>query len=276
MEGCSVVFHTASPFTMSIKDPQKELVDPALLGTRNVLDAVNRTPSVNRVVLTSSCVAIYGDVADQENVANGIFTEKDWNTTSTLAYMPYSYSKTVAEQAAWEVVKKQARWDMVVMNPGFVVGPGITPFATSESFKLIRQFGNGKMKSGLPDIGVAAVDVRDLAEAHLRAAFLPGANGRNIISGWNTSFPHLAKALLPRYEKYPIPKGKLPKWLVWLVAPLADKSMTRKFVARNVNYALVVDNSKGVRELGLHYRPLHTSIQEMFQQMVDHDLIPKP
>jgi len=61
MAGCGTVFHTASPFTITVRDPQKELVDPALLGTRNVLDTVNRTPSVRRVVLTSSCAAIYGD-----------------------------------------------------------------------------------------------------------------------------------------------------------------------------------------------------------------------
>ena len=64
MKGCAVVFHTASPFTVDVKDPQKELIDPAVNGTKNVLEAVNRVESVTRVVLTSSCAAIYGDNAD--------------------------------------------------------------------------------------------------------------------------------------------------------------------------------------------------------------------
>ena len=64
MAGCQVVFHTASPFKLDVADPQEELVAPAQAGTRNVLEEVNRTPSVKRVVLTSSCAAIYGDNAD--------------------------------------------------------------------------------------------------------------------------------------------------------------------------------------------------------------------
>ncbi len=86
MRGCELVFHTASPFVIrGIKDPQKELVDPAVKGTRNVLEAANRIESVKRVVLTSSVVAIYGDAVDMQQTKNGIFTEEHWNTTSSAA-----------------------------------------------------------------------------------------------------------------------------------------------------------------------------------------------
>lgn len=71
MAGCRIVFHTASPFKLDVVDPRKELVDPARLGTRNLLEEVNRTPSVQRVVLTSSCAAIYGDNAQVAGVAGG-------------------------------------------------------------------------------------------------------------------------------------------------------------------------------------------------------------
>lgn len=125
MAGCQIVFHTASPFFTSVTDPQKELVDPAQLGTRNVLEEVNRTPAVKRVVLTSSCAAIYGDNADLKATPNGIFTEKIWNTSSSLEHGAYSYSKTVAEKEAWEINKKQDIWDLVVINPTLVIGPGI-------------------------------------------------------------------------------------------------------------------------------------------------------
>ena len=102
MEGCSTVFHTASPFKVDVKDPQVELVDPAKLGTRNILEQANKTPSVKRIVLTSSCVAIYGDNIDLNKTPNGIFTEDIWNTSSSLNHSPYSYSKTVAEQGSLE------------------------------------------------------------------------------------------------------------------------------------------------------------------------------
>lgn len=139
MTGCQIVFHTASPSKVEVADPQKELVDPAQLGTRNVLAEVNRTPSVKRVFQTSSCAAIYGDNADLKKTPNGIFTEEIWNPSSSLDHQPYSYSKTVAEKEAWRINEKQSRWDLVTINPTLVIGPGVNPHATSESFKLIKQ-----------------------------------------------------------------------------------------------------------------------------------------
>ena len=138
MQGCSIVFHTASPFTIDVKDPQKELVDPAVLGTRNVLEEANRSNTVRRVVLTSSCAAIYGDNADCQAAPGGVLTEEVWNTSSSLTHQAYSYSKTQAEKAAWEIADKQDRWDLVVINPSFVLGPGINPNATSESFAMVK------------------------------------------------------------------------------------------------------------------------------------------
>jgi dihydroflavonol-4-reductase len=270
MADCQIVFHTASPFKINVADPQKELVDPAQLGTRNVLEEANRTPSVKRVVLTSSCAAIYGDNADLQKTPDGTFTEEIWNTSSSLEHQPYSYSKTVAEKEAWKVSQEQTGWDLVVINPSFVVGPGINPHATSESFKLVKQFGDGSMKSGAPRIGFGVVDVRDLAEAHFRAAFTPAAQGRYIISGHNTDTIEMAEALIDKFGKdYPIPRKSMPKWLVWMVAPMVNKAMTRKLISRNVNLPWIGDNGKGVKELSMQYRPLKDSMIEFFQQLID-------
>lgn len=275
MQGCAIVFHTASPFKLDVSDPQRELVEPAKLGTRNVLETANKTESVQRVVLTSSCAAIYGDCADIENTPGHVFTEDVWNTSSSLEHVPYAYSKTVAEHEAWAIAGRQSRWDLVVINPSLVLGPGLNAQSTSESFNLVRQLGNGKMKAGAPDVGFGAVDVRDVAAAHVHAAYLPDAKGRHIVSGHNTSLPGIAATLLPKYAAYPIPRRTLPKWLVWLAAPLADKSTTRKFVARNVGYAWRADNSKSIRELRILYRPLQVTMQDMFQQMIDSGQIPR-
>jgi dihydroflavonol-4-reductase len=272
MAGCQIVFHTASPFKIDVADPQQELIDPAKLGTRNVLEEVNRSPSVERVVLTSSCAAIYGDNADLQKTQNGIFTEGIWNTSSSLQHQPYSYSKTIAEKEAWKINEKQDRWELVTVNPTLVIGPGINPYATSESFNLIKQFGDGTMKAGAARVGFGVVDVRDLAEAHFKAAFTPGAKGRYIISGHNTDFPKMAEALLDKFgNDYPIPRKVMPKWLVWLVAPMVNKAMTLKWVSRNVNLSWKGDNSKGVRDLGMQYRPMTESMIDFFQQMIDSD-----
>ena len=90
MQGCEVVFHTASPFSLNTDDPQKELIEPAQLGTRNVLEQANKTESVKRVVVTSSCAAIYGDNADLEDIEGDAFTEEVWNTSSSLEHQAKS------------------------------------------------------------------------------------------------------------------------------------------------------------------------------------------
>lgn len=276
MEGCELVFHTASPFTITVKDAQKELIDPAKLGTRNVLEQATQTSSVKRVVLTSSCAAIYGDNADLAKTKNGIFTEDDWNESSSLTHQPYSYSKTLAEKEAWKICQNQDQWDLVTINPSLVIGPGINPFGTSESFNIMKQYGDGTMKAGAPRLGFGAIDVRDLAEAHFKAGFTPTAKCRYIISAHNTDLLEMGGTLLDKFGKdYPIPKKALPKWLIWLVGPIINKAMTRKSIALNVNVPWIADNSKSIKELDMHYRPLKDSMQDFFQQMVDNGIIAK-
>ena len=270
LAGCGVVFHTASPFTVDVKDPQKELIDPAVKGTRNVLEAANRAESVTRVVVTSSCAAIYGDNIDCTKAPGGVLTEDVWNTSSSLDHNAYSYSKTLAEKAAWEIANKQDRWQLVTINPTLVVGPALQAKPTSESFSLVKQMGDGTLKMGAPRWGFGLVDVRDLAYAHLAAGFSDKANGRNIISGHESDLFSASQLLKDKYgANYPLPRGVAPKWLVWLMAPFAGGGMTRKIVSRNVNLPWRGDNSKGKRELGVTYRPLQETMEDMFQQMID-------
>jgi len=269
MAGCSTVFHTASPFVLDVADPQSDLVDPAVNGTRNVLGEANRQESVRRVVVTSSCAAIYGDNADCAEAPGGVLTEAVWNTSSSLAHQPYSYSKTLAERAAWEIAETQDRWRLTAVNPCFVIGPALQGRPTSESFTLMTQFGDGTFKSGVPNIGIGLIDVRDLAEAHLRAAYLPNAQGRHIICAGATDFVGMGRALRERFPDYPLPGGALPKWLAWLFGPLTTKGVTRKMIARNVGIPWRADNSKSRTELAMSYRPMEDSLADMFAFMIE-------
>lgn len=269
MAGCRIVFHTASPFTTDVDDPQKELIEPAQQGTRNVLEEAKRQDSVERVVLTSSCAAIYTDAVDCAAAPGGRLTEDIWNTSASLDYQPYSYSKTLAEQEAWHIADAQSRWRLVVINPSLVIGPALQARPTSESFNIVQQFGDGEMKMGAPRVGLGAVDVRDVARAHAAAGYLPGAQGRHIVSGHNTDLLEMGRALLERYgDDYPIPRRALPKWLVWLVGP-ATAGISRRFVTRNVNVPWAADNSKSRQELGMQYRSLQESMEDMFAQMIE-------
>ena len=273
MQGCELVFHTASPFSSIVDDPVKELIEPAQLGTRNVLGQANQTPSVKRVVVTSSCAAIYGDNIDLRDAPNGVCTEELWNTTSSVDHQPYSYSKVLAEREAWEIHGKQDRWDLVTVNPSLVFGPGINPNATTESFSIFRQLGDGTMKTGVPRWGFGVADVRDVADAHYRAGFTPEAKGRYIISGHDSDLADVAAVLREHFGKsYPLPPRPVPKWLIWLVGPMMSKNMTRRVVSRNVGLPFRADNGKGVRDLGLSYRPLEETVVDLFQQMIDNNV----
>ena len=272
MEGCELVFHTASPFFLDSKDAQKELIDPAFKGTRNVLDSVNKTPSVKRVVLTSSVAAIYGDTIDSKNVPDGIFDESVWNTSSTPMQSEYSYSKTIAEKEAWKICGEQNRWDLIVINPSLVLGPALNPHSEFESKKFMLQMGNGDLKSGVPDIKLGIVDVRNVGEAHLNAGYNPSANGRYIISSDSMDFLTIGKYLLEKFgNKYPIPTRVAPKFLVWLIAPMIG--IKRNFVSRNVGYAVHFNNTKSKKELAIDYIPVKDTVIDFFQQFIDEKLI---
>ncbi len=274
VKGCELVFHTASPFINQVKDAQRDLVDPALIGTRNVLSSVNKVGTIKRVVLTSSVVAINGDTKDMLDLPYGTATEEHWNTTSSVSHQPYNYSKMVAEKSAWEINNAQDRWDLVVINPSLVIGPGIKPKSTSESYNIVKQLGDGNFKTGVPGLDFAMVDVRDLAEAHFKAGFTPEAEGRHIISADRMAVFQLGKILQNKYgSAYPFPKRELPKPLVWLAAPTVG--ISRKMVKNNVGYPFKVDNSKGIKALGISYRPLEESIIDFFQQIIDDGVLKK-
>lgn len=277
MEGCELVFHTASPFSTVVKDPQKELIEPAVKGTENVLVQANQTASVKRVVLTSSCAAIYTDAKDCAEAPGGVLTEEVWNTTASLDYQPYSYSKTMAEKKAWEINKAQDRWDLVTINPSFVLGPFLNPGATtSESFNLLKQMGDGTFKQGAPKMGIGVVDVRDVAEAHYQAGFTPDAEGRYITSGHNSSFLEVAKTLHEKFgDEYPVPNKAVPKWLLMLIGPMVNKLLTRKYIRNNVNHEFKADNSKIKEELGIQFRPLQETLHDSFQVLIDNGILKK-
>jgi len=252
MSECEIVFHTSSPFVLSPEDPQRDLIEPVRQGTIDVLNQANRTPSVKRVVLTSSFLATIGDNADMKDMGKTCITEDDWNTTSSVAHQPYAYSKTIAEREAWRIFRDQHQRDLIIINPPFILGPGIDPNAISESFNIMKSLGNGKQASGLPKIGMVFVDVREVAEAHLQAAFRPDARRRYLVSGHSGFMPEIGEILKARFgrESFPFPKRVLPKFAAWLFGPIVDRSITRNFVARNVNYPVAVDASKSIRDLG--------------------------
>lgn len=275
MQGCEVVLHMASPFVVTnYKDAVKDIIEPAVLGTENVLNSVNNTESVKRVVVTSSIASTYGDAIDIRQTANNEFDESHWNTTSSEAHQPYPYSKVMAERKAWDMQKAQTRWDLVCINPALVLGPSLTPSTQSGSVEVLQQFANGMTLAGVPPMWNGIVDVRDVADAHLQAAFNPKAENRYIISGGTLSLLEMGKILRQHFgNKFPFPRNQLPKAAFKLLGPFIGFS--KSFVELNMGYPIYFNADKSKKDLGIHYRNIETSLVEHFQQLLDDGVVKK-
>ena len=191
--------HTASPCPIATPKDENELVVPAVNGTMAVMRGCHQA-KVQRVVITSSVAAI------KNNTKNN-FTPSDWADPSQIA--AYAKSKTLAEKAAWDFVKKlpaNEKIELVTINPGLIVGPNLN-HAKFSSGDVIKKLMMGELP-GIPDMSMCFVDVRDCAKAHLQAIKVPKAAGKRFILVEQTyKMEELAAILHKQYAKYgyPIP-----------------------------------------------------------------------
>lgn len=277
-KGVTYVLHTASPFIMQVpKGKEKEmLLDPAVKGTENVLDACSRSSSVRRVVITSSVAAVHGDA--WEKGEGHVFTADDWNSSSSETFQPYFYSKKLAEKAAWAKAQEQGgeegAWSMVTVNPGLVMGPPVGDRVDSQSISIIHQMATGKMPAAI-DVGMGICDVRDVAAAHILAALTPKAEGRYIVVTDSIKFLDIARTIKATHpnEGLKLPSFVMPNWLLKLLGPLLgvprDMVMSRGKSAR-------FDSSRAPKDLGITYTPLAETLGDMVTRMQQVGILPAP
>jgi len=267
MSGAVCVMHTASPYIITVKDPQRDLVDPAVKGTREVLAAAARTRTVKRVVLTSSMAAM----TDQPDAAKAL-TEADWNTKSSLGRNPYYYSKTLAERAAWDFIEQQRPgFSLVVINPFMVIGPSLSA-SLNQSNAVVRDILVSKGYPGVVDLAWGFVDVRDVALAHLLAMTTPKASGRYVCAAQTLHLRDVV-ALLDKHglgARYKLPRrdlsGPIGRLLVRLGSwfqPSGVGSYLRSHIGRRPAF----DNGKIKRELGLTFRNVERSLLDTAQDL---------
>lgn len=175
-KGCTYILHVASPFPSTTPKHEDELIIPARDGTLRVLRAA-RDAGVKRVVITSSQAAIaYGHGPVKEPL-----TEKMWTNVDGHGVTAYQKSKTLAERAAWDFVEKEGgSLEMATVCPTMILGPILGPdFATSVI--LIQRLLSGDMP-GCPNLEYGIVDVRDLADLHMKAMTDPKAKGERFLA----------------------------------------------------------------------------------------------
>src|SRR5579883_3074888 len=214
--GCEYVLHVASPLPPGVPKNEDELIVPAREGTLRVLRAA-RDAGVRRVALTSSFAAIgYGHPVRKEP-----FTEKDWTDPNGDDLSAYPKSKTFAERAAWEFIAKEGGGlELAAVNPVGVFGPVLGP-DYSASILMVQRLMDGAIP-GCPRLYFGAVDVRDVADLHLRAMTNPAARGERFlaVAGDFLSLLELAQILRRRLgiAARRVPRWQLPNFLVRLAA----------------------------------------------------------
>jgi nucleoside-diphosphate-sugar epimerase len=214
--GCDYVLHVASPFPAAIPRHEDELIVPAREGALRVLRA-SRDAGVKRVVLTSSFAAIgYGHTPQ-----TAPFDETSWTDPDGEDVRPYVKSKTLAERAAWDFIDREGgSLELSVVNPVGVFGPVLGP-DYSTSILLVQRLMDGAVP-GCPRLYFGVVDVRDVADLHIRAMTHAAARGERFlaVAGDFVSMLDVARTLKARMgaSARRVPTRQLPDWLVRLAA----------------------------------------------------------
>ncbi|HEU5223300.1 MAG TPA: NAD-dependent epimerase/dehydratase family protein [Candidatus Lumbricidophila sp.] len=217
-EGARSVLHVASPFPARQPKNPDDVIVPARDGALRALRAA-RAAGVERVVLTSSFAAVgYGG----EHPGRP-FTEADWTDGTNTRLSPYVRSKAIAERAAWDFIAEHGGVELATVNPVGIFGP-VLGRDLSASVELLLALLNGAIPA-VPNGSASGVDVRDVADLHLRAMVHPDAAGHRFlaVSGDPFTFPELAALLRDRLGDAAarVPRTVLPNWLARALAPFS-------------------------------------------------------
>ncbi|MCK9926823.1 aldehyde reductase [Frankia sp. Mgl5] len=259
--GCEVVLHVASPFPGGPPEHEDELIVPARDGAVRVLRAA-RDAGVRRVVLTSSFAA----VGYSPKPGGAAYTEDDWTDPAEPGLSAYAKSKTLAERAAWDFVRREGgTLELAVINPVGIFGPVLGADYAS-SIDLVRQLLAGAMPA-IPRLYFGVVDVRDVAELHLLAMNSPAAAGQRFlaVAGAEYSLPAIAHLLRDRLgaEAAHVPTRVIPD----------EPGAPPHTAAHQVGGRRTISNAKARRILGWQPRTNEQAVLATARSLLDLNLV---
>ncbi|UZJ55519.1 hypothetical protein CBS101457_004839 [Exobasidium rhododendri] len=275
VKGVDGVMHTASPFHFDSENQALDkLVNPAVKGTKNVLNSIIKEKNIKRVIITSSFAAILDRNAPGHAQGTKTYTEADWNVSDPTesgevgnAQAPinaYRASKTLAEKAAWEFHEAhQPTWDLATVNPPFILGPILhqceSPDKLNTSMKAVWSLMHGgKKESDLANGAGCVVDVRDVAKTHIEALTQAVGGGQRwapTVSGY--TFQDVADVVHSTSHSIPEEWKKN--------TPVGEKGAGAK-VKQNI-----LDGSKVEKELHIKYHPLKQIIEDSIESFLDYE-----
>ncbi len=267
MAGCSHVAHVASPFPAGAPANDDELIIPAREGALRALRFA-KAAGVQRFVLTSSVAAVaYGHGNDSRP-----YTEADWSDVSAPGLSAYVKSKTIAERAARDwMAAEGAGMEFCSVNPSAVLGPLLArDFSTSIQF--VQRLMDGSVP-GTPRLGFAVVDVRDLADLHVKALETPGLDGERFIGAgkflWMADVAAILRAALGDQARK-VPKRGIPDFVVRLIG-LFDGSIRQ--ILGELGRFRAVDASHAEKVLGWKTRDEAESIIDTAKSLIEQGVV---
>jgi dihydroflavonol-4-reductase len=268
--GCNHVLHVASPTLRAGGASEDEMIAAARGGVLRVLRAA-RDAGVRRVVLTSASGAIVYGHPDETRP----FTEEDW-TDVDADIAPYQRSKTLAERAAWRFIEEEGGGlELSVVNPTAVIGPVLGP-DDPPSLRVIAGMLRGDLPVA-PPFGTGWVDVRDVADLHLRAMTDPAANGERFlaISGRSLRVIEVARILRARLgdRAAKAPTRELP---VFAARALGIVNPALRALRPQLGHDFPATGAKAERLLGWRPRPVEDAIADTAESLFAHGVVPTP
>jgi len=262
MAGCDYLLHVASPLGVAEPKDPNVLIVPARDGAKRAVAAAIKA-GVKRVVMTSSvAAATHGPTAP-----DSVTDESVWTDVKGPKINAYYQSKTIAEKAAWDLIAaSDGATTLATVNPALVLGPVLSP-DYSESVQIVERLLAGRVP-GVPRLGFNVVDVRDVADLHLRAMTSPEAAGQRFIAAgqfaWMGDIADILRAKLgPAAAK--VPTGKVPDFVLRLVA-LVDRDLGAVTPSLGKKHDYTTAKAQSV--LGWKARPLEETIVDCARSLI--------
>jgi nucleoside-diphosphate-sugar epimerase len=269
MAGCDYLLHVASPIAAAQPRDPDVLIVPAREGARRAVGAAIRA-GVRRVVLTSSVAA----ASPLDAAGDSLTDESVWTDPKHPGASAYDRSKTIAERTAWDLIAAapEGRTTMASVNPALVLGPVLSG-DYSESIQVVERMLTGRVP-GVPRLGFNIVDVRDVADLHVRAMTEPKAAGERFIAAgawaWMGDIADIARAGLDEAAARKIPTRKVPDFVIRL-AGLFDRDLGS--VAPNLGRKRDFSAAKAEQVLGWRARPTKETVLDCARSLIAKGLV---
>jgi nucleoside-diphosphate-sugar epimerase len=261
--GCSHVLHVASPFPPEQPKDPDELIVPARDGALRVIKA-SLDGGVERIVMTSSVAAVrHGRPPSPDKPYN----EEDWTDGNDTRRTPYVRSKAIAEKAAWDHVQAAgAKARLATVEPGAIIGPVLND-DHSFSLQAVQRLVDGAMPA-IPRLGFTFVDVRDVADLHIRAMTDPAAAGERFLATdeflWIADVARILRERLgDRASK--VPTRVAPNFMVRAMS-MFDGSL--RSIVGDLGKVAYYSNAKARERLGWQPRPVADSIADTGESLL--------